>query len=121
MSYSNGSHTVFHHRYRIVWLFRSTNLPASAGSYSVIYRQIDPIIETNHCLAIVNAGVARCSVPMYNGTESNAIDKEGRWARFFTGAPVRRRRSVERYKIDKHKGVGPPLRDQSEDREKVEV
>jgi hypothetical protein len=42
MSYSNGSHTVFHHRYRIVWLFRSTNLPASAGSYSVIYRQIDP-------------------------------------------------------------------------------
>jgi len=49
MSYSNGSHTIFHHRYRIVWLFRSTNLPAStgsysgiSGSYSGIYRQIDP-------------------------------------------------------------------------------
>jgi hypothetical protein len=39
--------------------------------------------------------------PMYNGTESNAIDKEETWARFFTGAPVRRRRSVERYKIVK--------------------
>ena len=61
----------------------------------------------------------RCSVPMYNGTESNIVDKEGTGAkpakgsgwrsqlesraegRLFTGAPARQRRSVERYNIVK--------------------
>jgi FixJ family two-component response regulator len=43
----------------------------------------------------------RCSVPMYDGTESVAIDKDGTWARFFMEAPARRRRCVERYNIVK--------------------
>jgi hypothetical protein len=38
---------------------------------------------------------------VYDGTESGAIDKDGTWGRFFTGAPVRQRRSVERYSIVK--------------------
>jgi transposase len=42
-----------------------------------------------------------CSVPLYDGTDSRAIDKDGTWARFCTGAPARRRRSVERYSIVK--------------------
>jgi len=44
---------------------------------------------------------ANCSVPMYDGTESVAIDKDGTWARFFMEAPARRRRCVERYNIVK--------------------
>ena len=34
----------------------------------------------------------RCSVPVYDGTELGAIDKDGTWGRFFTGAPARHRR-----------------------------
>jgi hypothetical protein len=36
----------------------------------------------------------RCSVPVYGGTGSHAVDKDGTWGRFFTGAPARRRQSV---------------------------
>ena len=42
-----------------------------------------------------------CSVPMYDGTDSCVIDKDGTWGSFYTGAPARRRRSVERYSIVK--------------------
>ena len=48
-----------------------------------------------------HALVTRCSVPMYDGTESVAINKDETWARFFMEAPARRRRCVERYNIVK--------------------
>jgi hypothetical protein len=38
---------------------------------------------------------------MYDGTDSLAIDKDGTWGRFYTGAPRRQRWSVERYNIVK--------------------
>src|SRR3974390_1776991 len=44
---------------------------------------------------------SRCSVPAYDGTDLQAVDKDGTWARFYTGAPARRRLSVERYTIVK--------------------
>src|SRR6516164_4773486 len=34
-----------------------------------------------------------CSVPAYDGTDLHAVDKDGTWARFYTGAPARRRLS----------------------------
>src|SRR6516225_3438799 len=44
---------------------------------------------------------SKCSVPAYDGTDLHAVDKDGTWARFYTGAPARRRLSVERYTIVK--------------------
>src|SRR5947199_4492550 len=43
----------------------------------------------------------RCSVPLSDGTEFRTIDKDALWDKFYTGAPARLRRSVERYSIVK--------------------
>ena len=42
-----------------------------------------------------------CLVPVYDGTNSFAIDRDSTWGKFYTGAPPRRRQSVERYNIIK--------------------
>jgi len=44
---------------------------------------------------------SRCSVPEINGTFFSQQWKDALWARFSTGAPARRRQSVERYSIVK--------------------
>jgi len=45
--------------------------------------------------------VPRCLVPQYDGADSDAVDRDGLWVRYFTGAPARQRRCVERYSIVK--------------------
>jgi hypothetical protein len=45
--------------------------------------------------------VARCLVPAFDGAYFSREWKEALWARFYTGAPPRQRRSVERYNIVK--------------------
>jgi PAS domain S-box-containing protein len=44
---------------------------------------------------------ARCLVSAFDGAYFSREWKEALWARFYTGAPPRRRRSVERYNIVK--------------------
>ena len=48
-----------------------------------------------------NENVARCIVPAIDGAFLSRGWKEGLWDRFYTGAPPRQRRSVERYSIVK--------------------
>jgi hypothetical protein len=43
----------------------------------------------------------RCLVPAFDGAYFSETRKEALWARFFTGAPPRQRRSVERYNMVK--------------------
>jgi hypothetical protein len=43
----------------------------------------------------------RCIVPAFDGAYFSEREKEALWDRFFTGAPRRQRRSVERYNIVK--------------------
>jgi nitroreductase len=45
--------------------------------------------------------LARCLVPAFDGAFLSREWKEALWARFYTGAPQRQRRSVERYNIVK--------------------
>jgi hypothetical protein len=40
----------------------------------------------------------RCSVPVFDGAIFSVKWKEALWAKFFTAAPLRQRRSVEQYK-----------------------
>jgi putative transposase len=47
------------------------------------------------------ASVARCLIPGFDGAVFSLAWKEALWARFFTAAPPRQRRSVERYSIVK--------------------
>jgi hypothetical protein len=49
-----------------------------------------------HVLAFVN-----CFVPHFDGAVFSSDSKDALWDRFYTGAPRRRRRSVERYNIVK--------------------
>ncbi|MGK2910577.1 MAG: hypothetical protein ACSLE1_12370 [Sphingobium sp.] len=42
-----------------------------------------------------------CLVPAFDGALFSQEWKDALWARFYTGAPVRQRRSVERYSIVK--------------------
>ena len=46
-------------------------------------------------------GQARCLIPGFDGAVFSTEWKEALWARFFTAAPRRQRRSVERYNIVK--------------------
>ena len=46
------------------------------------------------CLAL-----PRCFVPGFDGAFLSSDSKDALWARFYMGAPQRRRRSVERYNI----------------------
>jgi hypothetical protein len=43
----------------------------------------------------------RCLVPAFDGAYFSEREKEALWDRFFTEAPQRQRRSVERYNIVK--------------------
>ena len=43
----------------------------------------------------------RCLVPAFDGTLFSAEWKDALWAKYFTEAPARQRRSVERYNIVK--------------------
>jgi integrase len=43
----------------------------------------------------------RCLVPAFDGAYFSEREKEALWDRFFTAAPARQRRSVERYNIVK--------------------
>jgi hypothetical protein len=43
----------------------------------------------------------RCLVPAFDGAYFSEREKEALWDRFYTGAPQRQRRSVERYNIVK--------------------
>jgi hypothetical protein len=42
-----------------------------------------------------------CIVPAFDGAYFSEREKEALWARFYTGAPLRQRRCVERYNIVK--------------------
>ena len=44
---------------------------------------------------------ARCFVPDFDGAFLSSDSKDALWDRFYTGAPQRQRRSVERYNIVK--------------------
>jgi hypothetical protein len=46
-------------------------------------------------------GRPRCLVPPFDGAYFSEREKEALWDRFFTAAPARQRRSVERYNIVK--------------------
>jgi hypothetical protein len=46
-------------------------------------------------------GQIRCLVPTFDGAYFSEREKEALWDRFYTGAPQRQRRSVERYNIVK--------------------
>jgi hypothetical protein len=43
----------------------------------------------------------RCLVPAFDGAYFSEREKEALWDKFYTGAPPRQRRSVERYNIVK--------------------
>jgi len=43
----------------------------------------------------------KCLVPAFDGAYFSEREKEALWDRFYTGAPQRQRRSVERYSIVK--------------------
>src|ERR1700722_8102960 len=43
----------------------------------------------------------RCLVPSFDGAFLSRDSKDALWAKFYTGAPRRQRRSVERYSIVK--------------------
>jgi hypothetical protein len=47
------------------------------------------------------AHLIRCVVPAFDGANLSREWKEALWARFYTEAPPRQRRSVERYSIVK--------------------
>jgi hypothetical protein len=47
------------------------------------------------------SGEARCLVPAFDGAFLSRAWKEALWGKFYTGAPRRQRRSVERYNIVK--------------------
>ena len=57
-------------------------------------------------LAIISPAIAcaketKCLVPAFDGAYFSHEWKEALWGRFYTGAPPRQRRSVERYSIVK--------------------
>jgi choline dehydrogenase-like flavoprotein len=47
------------------------------------------------------AKLPNCLVPGFDGASLSSDSRDALWARFFTGAPQRQRRSVERYNIVK--------------------
>ena len=47
------------------------------------------------------SNLIRCLVPAFDGAYFSEREKEALWDRFYTGAPQRQRRSVERYNIVK--------------------
>ena len=51
--------------------------------------------------SVISPLLARCSVPAFDGAFYSQERKEALWARFYTGAPQRQRRSVEQYSIVK--------------------
>jgi hypothetical protein len=55
----------------------------------------DPLIT------LAEPKVIRCLVPAFDGAYFSREWKEALWARFYTEAPPRQRRSVERYNIVK--------------------
>jgi hypothetical protein len=58
--------------------------------------------QVNDCTqAIVLLGERKCLVPPFDGAYFSEREKEALWDRFFTAAPARQRRSVERYNIVK--------------------
>jgi hypothetical protein len=49
--------------------------------------------------AIPDPPFTRCLVPAFGGAFLSSDSKDALWARFYTGAPQRQRRSGERYSI----------------------
>ena len=45
----------------------------------------------------LQASRIRCSVPESSDTSNHHLFREALWAKYYTGAPARQRRSVERY------------------------
>ena len=52
-------------------------------------------------ILITNTGAIRCLIPDFDGALFSPQWRDALWARFFTAAPRRQRRSVERYNIVK--------------------
>jgi hypothetical protein len=50
---------------------------------------------------IKTVAATRCLVPAFDGAYFSEREKGALWDRFYTGAPQRQRRSVERYNIVK--------------------
>jgi hypothetical protein len=57
---------------------------------------LDPVGQ--HRIALKRT---RCLVPAFDGAYFSDLEKEVLWDSFYTGAPQRQRRSVERYNIVK--------------------
>jgi hypothetical protein len=49
----------------------------------------------------MDSPLASCFVPAFDGAFLSSDSKDALWDRFYTGAPQRQRRSVERYSIVK--------------------
>jgi len=64
-------------------------------------REMRMLVENSEDERTVDPGLLRCLIPDFDGAVFSIDWKEALWARFFTAAPQRRRRSVEQYKIVK--------------------
>src|SRR5947207_8699069 len=76
---------------------------------------------TTGCAAPLSENpMPRCLVPGFNGALFSPAWREALWAKFFTAAPQRQRRSVERYSVVKRpEDPGQAPRHQSKDRSQM--
>jgi 3-oxoacyl-[acyl-carrier protein] reductase len=56
---------------------------------------------TKSAVDAITKALARCFIPDFDGAFLSSDSKDALWDKFFTGAPQRQRRSVERYNIVK--------------------
>jgi hypothetical protein len=73
------------HFWKVFW-----SPPASSVMVPASTAGVEPEIATSRCL-----------VPAFDGAFLSRDWKEALWGKFYTGAPRRQRRSVERYSIVK--------------------
>src|ERR1017187_6944597 len=70
-------------------------LPKRFGRWHTIYTRMNRWSKNG----VLDQVFEKCLVPAFDGAYFSEREKEALWDRFFTGAPQRPRRSVERYNI----------------------
>src|SRR5579863_2304588 len=74
------------------------------------------MLAHGHAKNQTRRNLARCFVPDFDGAFLSRDSKDALWDRFYTGAPRRQRRSVERYILSREpEGACETLRRQPED------